>query len=399
MKNQEKRVLFFSEAVTLAHVARCINLIENISQLSRYNIFLAADSRYDDLLGEIKCQRIFLFSISGKEFNRKLKSGLPIYNNNILTQYINEDLKVIDEVKPDFIIGDFRLSLAVSCRLRMIPYATITNAYWSPYAEIDYPLPELPVTKVLGITLAQKIFNCVRPLAFKLHTIAFNKVCKKFGHPGVVNDLRELYTQADYTLYADTESLVPMRPLPANHFFIGPVLWSASVPLPDWWDGIPDEHPVIFITLGSSGDSRLLPLLLQTLNELSVTIICATVKNFVWEKSHPNIFLAKFLPAEIAVKKADIVICNGGSPMVYQSLVEGKPVIGFPSNLDQFLMMNLVVKSGYGELIRPSEASPGKIISAVNRALSKRNKPMPFANCSLDITKIIQLIELATSQS
>ena len=41
----------------------------------------------------------------------------------------------------------------------------------------------MPLTKIFGIMIAQKIFDVVRPFVFKLHTLAFNKVCKKFRHP------------------------------------------------------------------------------------------------------------------------------------------------------------------------------------------------------------------------
>ena len=315
-----KHILFFAEAVTLAHIARCIALANEIHKSGNYIISIAADNRYDEIIGPLPFQRIPLHSISSQYFAKKLAQGLPIYNVQTLTDYVNDDLRIIDEIKPDFIIGDFRLSLAISSRIKKIPYATLTNAYWSPYADIIYPIPEMPLTKIFGITIAQKIFDVVRPFVFKLHTLAFNKVCKKFRHPLLGYDLREVYTHADYTLYADLESFVPMKAFPSNHIFIGPVLWSAKVPLPEWWGTLPTDKPIIFVTLGSSGDSSLLPIILETLSHMSVTVLCVTAKKSKLEKTYSNVFISEFLPAELAVKKADIVICNGGSPMVYQSI-------------------------------------------------------------------------------
>ncbi|WKJ89574.1 glycosyltransferase [Methylomonas montana] len=391
-----KRILFFAETVTLAHVARCIKIANELARCKNYSIMLAADSRFDQMLGLIKFKRIDLYSISCTEFKQRLQKGMPIYNVNELTRYVNEELEIIDEVKPDFVIGDFRLTLAISCRLRKVPFATITNAYWSPYANIEYPVPEMILTKILGVRFAQKIFDFVRPFVFKIHTNAFNKVCKKFGHSGLVKDLREMYTDADFTFYADLDSFIPMKHFPSSHLFIGPVLWSAPVPLPDWWDRVPAENPIIFITLGSSGDSSVLPLLLQTLSAMQVTVICATVDDFPQEMGARSIFLSKYLPADVCVKKADVVICNGGSPMVYQSLIENKPLIGIPSNLDQFLMMSLVEKLGHGVLIRPSQVSSEKIMSAVNRTLSNKNRPEVSEDRLFDARRISELIDSVT---
>jgi len=394
-----KHILFFAEAVTLAHIARCITLANEIHASGQYLITIAADNRYDDIIGAVPFQRIPLNSISSHYFAKKIANGLPIYNVQTLTDYVNEDLSIIDKVKPDFIFGDFRLSLAISARIKRIPYATITNAYWSPYADIQYPVPEIPLTKIFGVSIAQKIFDWVRPIAFKLHTLAINKVCKKFRQPLLGSDLREVYTHADYTLYADVEALIPMLPLPENHTFIGPLLWSAKVSLPVWWSKLPSDKPIIFITLGSSGDSSLLPMLLETLNTMAVTVLCITAKKIKIEKSYSNVFSAEFLPAELVVKKADIVICNGGSPMVYQSIAENKFVIGLPSNLDQYLMMTLTDNLGFGQLIRAGKANSNNIERAVNRGLAEMKKTIPEISCSLDINRVKNIIDSATMDS
>ena len=387
-----KHLLFFAEAVTLAHIARCITLANELHNSGDYIVSIAADSRYDEVIGSVPFQRIPLHSISSQYFAKKLANGLPIYNVQTLTDYVNEDLIIIDEVKPDFIIGDFRLSLAISSRIKEVPYATVTNAYWSPYADIKYPIPEIPLTKIFGVAIAQIIFDMVRPFVFKLHTLAFNKVCKKFRQPSLGYDLREVYTHADYTFYADIENFIPMTSLPKNHFFIGPVLWSAKVALPVWWEALPSDKPFIFVTLGSSGDSSLLPMLLETLSQMPVTVLCVTAKKTILEKVYSNVFVSEFLPAERVVKKADIVICNGGSPMVYQSIVENKFIIGLPSNLDQYLMMTLAHTAGFGELIRAGKVNSHSIERAVNYGLSHKIKTISSANCSLAINKITAIL-------
>lgn len=364
------RILFFAEAVTLAHVARCISIANKLHDKGKYFIGLASDSRFDSIIGEAPYQRIPLYSVSSEYFAKKLASGQPLYDVKILSKYVDEDIKIIERFRPDFIFGDFRLSLAISSKIMQVPYATITNAYWSPYANISYPIPELLLTKIFGVTFAQLLFDLVRPFVFKHHSLALNKTCKKYGLQPLPYDMRDTYTHADYTLYSDIESLVPMHPLPQNHLFIGPVLWSAQVPLPNWWNSIPDDKPIIFVSLGSSGDNKLLPLILDTVSQMPVTTICATARKKITSNNYPNVFISDFLPAEEAVKKSDIVICNGGSPMVYQSLIEKKAVIGIPSNLDQYLMMTVVQKANKGILIRAGELNAVALQNAIDEIFS-----------------------------
>ncbi len=39
------------------------------------------------------------------------------------------DLALLEEIGPDLVIGDFRLSLGISCRVLGIPYVSLVNAH------------------------------------------------------------------------------------------------------------------------------------------------------------------------------------------------------------------------------------------------------------------------------
>jgi len=64
------------------------------------------------------------------------------------------------------------------------------------------------------------------------------------------------------------------------------------------------------------------------------------------------------------------VICNGGSPTSHQALAAGVPVLGLPSNLDQFLNMQAVEASGAGVLLRADRADPAGIRRAAEHLLT-----------------------------
>ena len=364
-----KRILFIGEAVTLAHIARPFVLANSLDQ-NNYDVHFACDERFNNLFDFEGLNIHPIYSISSERFLRALSKGSPVYDFFSLKNYVEEDLKILEEVNPDVVVGDFRLSLAISAKLRQTAYVTITNAYWGPYTIQKYPVPEIPITSVFGPKIAQFLFNLARPVAFGLHTLPFNKACKHFGVPPLSNDLREIYTQADLTLYADPLELFHTGTLPINHKFVGPILWSPNTKLPAWWQDVPNDIPAVFLTLGSSGNRNVLPQILNTLGRLPVTVLLSTAGHDFETSLPENTFKAKFLPGQVVCNRADLVICNGGSPSTYQSLAEGTPVIGIPSNLDQFLNMQALQNYGVGTTIRSSELKGSNLSKAINQLLT-----------------------------
>ncbi|MDD5328894.1 MAG: glycosyltransferase, partial [Sulfuricella sp.] len=67
--------------------------------------------------------------------------------------------------------------------------------------------------------------------------------------------------------------------------------------------------------------------------------------------------------------RAQLVICNGGSPTSQQALAAGVPVLGIAGNLDQFLNMQAVEARGAGLCLRADRATPIAIRHATTRLL------------------------------
>lgn len=359
------KVLFIAEAVTLAHLARPLVLAKALDQ-SRYDVAIACDPRYNDLIDTSRLKLLPIRSISSEQFLRSLACGSRLYSTPVLEGYIHDDCEVIENFQPDLVIGDFRLSLAISTALAKKTYLNISNAYWSPFAHPRYYVPDLPYLKFTGVKLGQMLFDLVRPFAFAHHARPLNRLYTKYGlsRPGA--DLKRMYTQGDYTLYADVPALVPTHNLPDNHFYVGPTLWSPSSPLPQWWDSLPSDRPIIYVTLGSSGKGILLPRVLQALADLPVTVIAASLGQSLPVPLATNAYVDRYIPGERAAEQASLVISNGGSQTSYQAFARGKPVIGIASNLDQFLNMSYVEAVGAGIMLRADTVTAKDISAAVN---------------------------------
>jgi UDP:flavonoid glycosyltransferase YjiC (YdhE family) len=360
-----KKILFVAEAVTLAHVARPLALA-NALDPEHYDIHFACADGYEFCFKNTSFSRNSIDSISSGQFLAALASGSPVYDYQMLSDYVAQDLRLLENVQPDLVVGDFRLSLSISARLAKIPYVAISNAYWSPYVRQHYTVPDIPITKILPVAVADHLFNFVRPMAFALHTFPLNRVRRKFGLPSLGFDLRKVYTDADYTFYADVPELFPAHDLPQNHSFLGPIIWSPPIDKPAWWDTLPKARPIVYVTLGSSGQGRLLPLLMQAMEPLPVTVIAANAARTTGTGSAPrNGYVADYLPGEEAALRASLVICNGGSPTSHQALSAGVPVVGIAGNLDQFLNMAGIQGAGAGKCLRADRFDAGELQNVV----------------------------------
>ncbi|MGN9908424.1 glycosyltransferase [Phytohabitans sp. LJ34] len=364
-----RRVLFVAEAVTLAHVTRSLALSRALDPAA-YEVCHAWDPRYNGLTGAPPRAYLPIRTIPAARFARALARGTPLYRGSDLRRYVADDLALIERFRPDVVVGDFRLSLDVSARLAGVPYLAVTNAYWSPYARVLPPVPDITLTRLVGVRLAQRLFDRGREAVSRWHGGVFRELRRRHGLPPGPADVRDAYTRADTTLYADLPELVPVAGLPATHRFVGPVTWSPDLPCPPWWDGLPADRPVVYVTPGSSGRAPLLARVLRALAGLPVTVVAATAGRPAPPRVPANARVAAMLPAAKMLPRARLAIGNGGSPSAYQALAAGVPVLGICDNLDQYLNMSLVERAGAGWLLRGGRASGAAIRAAVRRALA-----------------------------
>lgn len=364
-----RRIVFFAETVTLAHVARPITLARGLAP-EKFDVTLAWHPRYETLFPDLPFPTRTIRSIEPAQFLATLDSGRPSYDVPTLIRYVEEDLAVLDELNPDIVVGDFRLSLSVSARLRKIPYVNITNAYWSPYADVEIPVPDVPPLRNLPPMLARALFRLVRPFAFARNAEPMRAVHRHFGIPPPPPDVRAAYTFADYVTYVDLPELVPMKTLPSTHAFIGPLLWSPEGHYPAWWEEVRDmDAPKVYVTLGSSGAQSILPGILSALADTRCVALIATAGRPVEVPRSARLFVADYLPGAEAAALSAVVICNGGSPTSYQALSQGSPVLGICTNLDQQLNMSTLQAAGLGLSQVMSRAEPDSIRKALIRLL------------------------------
>ena len=360
------RILFIAEAVTLAQVTRLAVLARALEQTGRYEAHFACAAFDPMIFGEREFSRWPIHSLSKMHVEGKIASGKRIYETSVLERYVAEELDLFSRVRPAMVVGDLRLSLTVSAAIAQVPCATLINAYWSPHAiRHGFPLPEHPIVRLLGVEKAERYFPQALPHVFAHFTRPVNALRRKHRLPEI-GGLLEVLTHGDVTLHPDVPAITPTRTLPSTHHFLGPVLWAPEGPEPTFGrESAHRSRPRVYVTLGSSGNLAVLPIVLAALGQLDVDALVATAGRATGIAAPPNVRVTDFVPGHLAARASNLVICNGGSSTGYQALSEGTPVLGIPYNLDQYLAMTAIRDTGAGVLLRSGTVTVQQVKDAV----------------------------------
>lgn len=352
----------------MAHFVRPLALAESLDS-REYDVHFRAPARFAPYLRNKAFHTGELASMPGEQFLANLAKGAPMFPASVLRGYVVQDRELIRELRPDLVIGDMRLSLAISARLERAPFAAMINAYWSPYTKYRAIIPEIPLTRVVPPRLLGGVYKLTEPLAYRVHVGEMNRVRKEFGLAPLPPDLRRMYTDADYVLYPDVPEFVPATGLPATHRYIGICEWTAPVSMPEWWGRmLEDPKPKVFVSLGSSGPLRVLPALLAALAKLPVSVLLST-SGRAPAAAGTGMYVADLLPFTETARVSSVVVSHGGSGGLYPAMAAGTPVLGIPSNADQQLSTAVLEENGAGLGVRVEEAGEKTLYRALEQLL------------------------------
>lgn len=373
------RILFVAENVTLAQCVRLVTLARSLPG-EHYEVHFACSEFPELIFAPGEFVRHPIASLAADAAAQALRAGRRLYEKATLLRYIEAERRLIEQIEPALVVGDFRLSLSTSAELMAVPSAVLINAYWSPHARRDgFPVPDHPIIGWLGEERTQRHFPRAIPHVFRHFASPINAARAQHGLPAV-GSLLEVLTHGSFTLYPDDPWLTPVERAPASHHFLGPVLWQPELPSTaldseeaadsDTEQLLESGRPLIYVTLGSSGALSLLPALLEALSELPATALVSTAGRVRIDRLPPNVVVRRFVRGADVARRAALVVSNGGSTTGYQALSQGTPVLGLPSNFDQFLATEAIDRCGAGISVKARQANAATLRSALEQGLS-----------------------------
>jgi UDP:flavonoid glycosyltransferase YjiC (YdhE family)/glycosyltransferase involved in cell wall biosynthesis len=387
VQSPRPRVLLIGEAAAISHVARPHKLATHLHQQG-YEVCFASDPRYNNLIPKNGLRRAEVFSLPNATVFQRLNRGEPIYDVATLDRYVQDELRLMREFKPDIVVGDQRNSLATSSRVAGVRYINIIDAHWSPADENEFEPVNSPLVPLAGLPIANLLLNITRPIALAYWTLPVNIIRVKYGLPPLTPNFKEVFTYGDYTVYPTYPELYALKHrLPRRHSFIGPLIWSPKVEKPEWWDRPSRSLPIVYVCVGSTGQPNLLESIFKILGDLPVTVIAATAARKSLEHVPANTFIADFLPGTEAARRSRLVICNGGTMSGQQTLSVGVPYLGLVSNPDQLLFSQAVQRVGACEVLRECEINESNLRQSIVSMLASERHQTAARACATHMAK------------
>lgn len=345
----KKKVVFICNNVTLAHPVRTILLASSLDR-SLYDVVVYMNDAYQNLRPICLAPVKPISSMEPAVFLDRLGRLAPVFDCGTVENFIHDECKILEEERPDLVVGDFRVTLQISARKYRVPYLNITNAVWSSDSDVPYIVPRVKSLQWVPGLIPNFLVNTLPKLFFNPSIEPINSARKMHGLPALGSSIKAMYADADYSAYCDLPLFFDGYYQPFRRRFIGPVVWGIDAPIPDLGDIQTNGKYTIYINLGSSGNKNVLRSLCCELLKDDINLIVATggSDDLNDMKDQPGFYTALYLPSDKMSKISDVTICNGGAPSAVTALLNGSYCIGLCTNMDQCMNMEAIRRRGYG---------------------------------------------------
>ena len=375
--------------VGLAHTGRLIMVARELRE-SGIDVIFGAGADAIKLMRKEKLPYVEILDFSRETYDKKVKkNNFFVYNRHNFADFVKDELRAYDIIKPDLVVYDTRITAKISASIAGIPTVSITNAdatAFYDYEKIEFPVQTtfgrflpMEVVSLLNREYGQRFLKKISKRAVSAMLIAaMIKVFPaliKLGYKPSKDPFQ--YFMGDLTLIADISEFRPIRNLPEKVKQIGPIFWDGGNKLPSWSKNIEDKKNLIYVSASGTGDKNTFIKILEFLSTTDYTVAATTGNTLkpseVILKS-ATIYKTDFLPGDFIMPRADLIIFPGGHATCYQALTYGVPQICTPFHIDQEDNANQLERLGTGIIVNPyNKFNENKLLNAVERVLADRS--------------------------
>ena len=356
------RYLFIPENNSLSHIAKCLS-IQKCLMARGHEVHLAVSRQRSVFLRKQGIAHHLLPDVQETD-----NSGFPTFKwfnspNNTIT-CIKAETALINEIKPDRVVGVFRFTLKASSILTGVPYDSLICGCM---------LPQSP--DVLGfspeddaIKFQEKLLNTFFQYAGEKASIAFDRV-------GVdkIPDIRMAF-EGDRTFLWDFPEFMPIPAHPA-HVHVGPINlrhWpSDRVDMESLTKGTSPLAVVSFGTCITQTDiaKRMVRILVDM--GYMVAIAAGGQKEMMnIMPGHPRVHAFYFAPLDRIFPHASLLVTHGGQMTVFEALRQKIPVLVLPFQPEQAHNGICLERIGCGSRLIPPQifmGDPGVYLKAMKQ--------------------------------
>jgi len=367
-----KKILVLPDGNWLAHTSRPLEIAKLLRQIG-HEIIFAGDGHYLELARKIGFPTFSLLTVDPDQSLVVSRKGRVNYYNYEFTKVcVDEELKILEKIKPDLVLADWRLSISTSCELAGIPLVCIMNAAWTNYYTVRTRAPEhLKITQILGKKFTTLFIPWIKNFIISYDIRDINKYRREKGLEGYINFWDVI--KGDLNLLVDIPEYGPTVDLPDNYKYIGPIMWEPEVQIPNWLEKLDTTKPTIYFTMGSTGNPSFFEKAIEIFGDSEYQCIMTTAGMVESSNVPENFFIVDYAPGSVILEKSDIVVCHGGNGTIYQAMCKGVSIIGIPTMHDQEFNLDMVEELGIGIHLSELKFQPAHLVRAVQKILSNKS--------------------------
>ncbi|MEE1676088.1 glycosyltransferase [Agarivorans aestuarii] len=301
-------------------------------------------------------------------------------------------LSVLDEDKPSLVITSSSIGGLMAAKLLAIPTVNIEHGFFSPESSGNLPhfLEQLPNHKRTSVNLETEV-----KAEKKILNIINNALLKLAAKP--VDCLQQVF-EANKTLWLNYRQLNPIKHLHQSDFLGKPLTSNGGIKAQ--WPNSNNRQIKVFVYLYANTPraNQILEALVADPSLNALVHMLGLSRNYAQHFTREHISISH-VPFDIedVLNQADIVICHGGSNLVAESMLKGKPLLLEPTNFLQLLNTHRAVEQG-AALQLPETLNMNLIQSYVKKVAKSefhqvQARQFSYKHQALDIDEIVDQIE------
>jgi UDP:flavonoid glycosyltransferase YjiC (YdhE family) len=397
MKNKKIKILFEPISTGLGHIIRCLSIANELGGENFDIAFAVKKDRYD-FIKSAGFDKVYpLIEEEDKpDFFQKIQNfSKPSY----IEQCIAEELKIIDDFKPELIISDGRYTTGISARASKIRWISVILAIQIPsgikaaaeplykvrnsnkkafelWLEMIFPPEVKPMLANMGpdtfLAIAEK------------NATNFQPFLEKFKLP-LINSIYDLLLSPELSFIPSIPSISVVPKLPPNTYYIGPqpasqyvgpILSNSEYNLSHFGLEIDNGRPVVYVTFGGMAGvvrdrvGKVYEIILEALGNTDVQVVIAN-PDLRLKYLPENIQITPYVPSSLMLRlKNVILLCHGGLGTLMENLAYGNVSMALPFSLEQLCNAQRIKELGAGMWMYPNQIEPNKIRAMIEEAIN-----------------------------
>ncbi len=355
----KKSVIFFPFDLH-SHYLRCLRLAEAIRDDFDVSVASSQEARSNQVVAErgfaiVECKTIDAARMSRLE-GRLDHSWMK---QEELEPIFLDQVRVLESLRPDLVISDFSITLAMAAEYTSTRCYSLIIGHLSQYSRMTRKAPaQHPGIKLLNrLHCPEWAFPPLTAIGERIELRSMHRgirrIRDKYGLPPRENYFDEL--ESEFNLVTDVEDFSPMKDLPGNFAYIGPVFHSQQQREDEIIARLDPAKRTVLVSLGTFWKSDDLYALFNDPVFRAFNVVIAGKPEVTLA---PEIIHKPFINLNAVLPHSDVLVCHGGDATVCQGLAHALPMLGMAFHGEQSWSLQRVALLDFGaEIALPMRAA------------------------------------------